>query len=200
MRLKILALVLARGKSKRLPKKNLKKVGKKTLVELAISSGKNIKEIIDVLVSTDDKEIFKLSKKAGALVPWLRPKKLSMDNTTSADSALHALNWYEKFVTKVDGLLLLQPTSPFRRKKTIRDTIALFKKYMPRQVVSVSYTKKKGNFVNGVVYLTSPIKLRRHKTFYHKDFLPLLLKSKKECLDINTIENLKLARKLHYNK
>ena len=59
MRLKILALVLARGKSKRLPKKNLKKVGKKTLVELAVSSGKNIKEIIDVLVSTDDKEIFK---------------------------------------------------------------------------------------------------------------------------------------------
>ena len=54
MKLKILALILARKNSKRLPKKNLKKIGKKTLVELSMDSAKNIKGIVDILVSSDD--------------------------------------------------------------------------------------------------------------------------------------------------
>ena len=57
MRLKILALILARKNSKRLPGKNLRKIGNKTLVEWSIDVVKNIKEIIHIFVSTDDKKI-----------------------------------------------------------------------------------------------------------------------------------------------
>lgn len=203
MKLKILALILARKKSKRLPKKNLKKIGKKTLVELAILSGKNIKEVVDILVSTDDKRIFKIAKKAGALVPWLRPRELSRDDSSSANAALHALNWYEKCIGKIDGLLLLQPTSPFRTQRTTINAIKLFKKNPSKQVVSISYAKKgvinKRKLINGVIYLTSPEKLRKHKTFSYNDFLPLPIKSKKECIDIDTIEDLKLARNFKHN-
>ena len=63
MRLKILALILARKNSKRLPGKNLRKIGNKTLVEWSIDVVKNIKEIIHIFVSTDDKKIIKIAKK-----------------------------------------------------------------------------------------------------------------------------------------
>ena len=203
MKIKILALVLARGKSRRLLKKNLKKIGNKTLVELAILSGQNIKEIVDILVSTDNKKIFKIAKKAGALVPWLRPKNLSKNTSTSAESAIHALDWYEKSVSSVDALLLLQPTSPFRKKKTIINAIRLFKKNRSKQIVSTFYTKKKiflkKELINGVIYLTPVATLKKYKTFYHKKFIPFMMRSKKEATDINTIEDLKIARKF-YNK
>ena len=97
---KILALITARKNSKRLPKKNLKKIGNKTLVEWSISSVENIREIVDIFVTTDDLNILKISKKNGAISPWLRPKRLSKDNTSSEDTVMHALKWYEKKVCK----------------------------------------------------------------------------------------------------
>ena len=128
MKPKILALITARKNSKRLPKKNLKKIGDKTLVEWSISSAKNISEIIDVFVTTDDSEILKISKKNGAISPWLRPKYLSRDDTSSEDAVMHAVKWYEKNVSKFDGILLLQPTTPFRSKNNIKKAIRYFKK------------------------------------------------------------------------
>ena len=95
-------------------------------------------------------------------------------------------------------IVLLQPTSPFRTQRTTINAIKLFKKNPSKQVVGISYTKKKGinkkKLINGVIYLTSPGKLRRYKTFSYNDFLPLPIKSKKECIDIDTFEDLKLAR------
>ena len=200
--MKILALVLARGGSKRLLHKNLRKIGGKTLVELAIASGQNLKEIVDILVSTDDEKISRISKKAGALVPWLRSKKLSKDNTSSAKSAIDALEWYQKFMGRVDGLLLLQPTSPFRKKSTIQRAIRLLKKNPNRQIVSIFYTKKKffkKKLINGVIFLTPVKQFKKYKTFYHNSFLPLLMKSKKESINIDTMEDLMRARN-YYNK
>ena len=75
---------------------------------------KNIPEICDILVSTDDPQIAQIAKDAGALVPWLRPPELGTDAARSVDVALHALEWYEGERGSVDGLLFLQPTSPFR--------------------------------------------------------------------------------------
>ena len=63
MKKKILALILARKNSKRIPGKNLRKIGKKTLVEWSIDSVKGINDIIDILVSSDDKTIVKIAKK-----------------------------------------------------------------------------------------------------------------------------------------
>ena len=156
---KILALITARKNSKRLPKKNLKKIGNKTLVEWSISSVENIREIVDIFVTTDDLNILKISKKNGAISPWLRPKRLSKDNTSSEDTVMHALKWYEKKVCKPDGLLLLQPTTPFRSKANIKKAIKFFKKNKSKPIIAVSKIINEKKFlkplVNGSFYLSS---------------------------------------------
>lgn len=126
--MRILALVPARGGSKRLPGKNIRLLGGKPLIAWSINVAKGIPAICDILVSTDDPVIAAICKEAGAMVPWLRPAELATDTASSIDVALHALDWYEAENGAVDGLLLLQPTSPFRTHKTISKAIALFEK------------------------------------------------------------------------
>ena len=112
--MKILALVTARGGSVRLPGKNLRQLGGKPLINWSIEIAQDIPEICEILVSTDNESIADISREAGALVPWLRPQEVSTNEPSSVDVALHTLNWYEAEKGIVDGLLLLQPTSPFR--------------------------------------------------------------------------------------
>lgn len=135
----VLALIPARAGSKRLPGKNIKLLGGKPLIEWSIDVAKNIDDICDILVSTDDECIADIAKNAGALAPWLRPADLSNETASSADVAMHALDWYESVKGKTDGLLLLQPTSPFRTRETILRGLSLFKKDKNhRSVVGVS--------------------------------------------------------------
>ena len=124
--MKILAIIPARGGSKRLPRKNVKLLGDKPLINWSIESVQGIGEIIDILISTDDMEIAAVAKNAHALVPWLRPSHLATDTASSVDVCLHALEWYEKEKSSVDAILLLQPTSPFRTKKKILEGVQLF--------------------------------------------------------------------------
>ncbi|MBO06560.1 MAG: cytidylyltransferase [Parcubacteria group bacterium] len=216
--MKILAVITARKNSKRLPNKNKIKLGKLPLFVWSIKAAKNIKEICDILVSTDDKEILKISKKLKVLTPWLRPKNLSTNKSKSVDVVLHALNWYENNFQKVDGVLLLQPTSPFRMKKTIKTGINLFKKNFYKPVLGVSksrhnpfltYKISKGYlvrlfkqrkqelmtyYVNGVLYLISAKDLRKTKSFFNNKSVPLIINSPKEYLDIDHFWDLKVAR------
>ena len=103
--MKILALITARSGSKRLPNKNMLKLGGKPLVKWSIDTLKEITCIKDILLSTDDNQIAEIGKKEKILVPWLRPKKLSSDNANSVDVAIHALNWYEKKISKIFSFL-----------------------------------------------------------------------------------------------
>lgn len=139
--MKILALIPARGGSKRLPKKNIRVLGNKPLIVWSIDIAKEIPEICNILVSTDDPEIAEVADKSGALVPWLRPPELASDIASSVDVCLHALNWYISKKEPIDGLLLLQPTSPFRTAEKIREGIALFQENSCKTVISVSPTK-----------------------------------------------------------
>ena len=136
--MKILALVTARGGSVRLPGKNLRPLGGKPLINWSIEIAQDIPEICEILVSTDNESIADVSREAGALVPWLRPQELSTNEASSVDVALHALNWYEAEKGIVDGLLLLQPTSPFRTRNTVLNGIALYEKMDMLPVVGVS--------------------------------------------------------------
>ena len=108
--MRILALIAARGGSKRLPGKNMRLLGGKPLIIWSIDVAKNIPDICDILVSTDDPAIAAVCTEAGAYVPWLRPAELSTDTASPVDVALHALDWYRAKKGSVDGLLLLQPT------------------------------------------------------------------------------------------
>jgi len=136
--MKILALVTARGGSKRIPKKNLRKLGGDPLILHSIRAIHDVEGICDILVSTDDQEIADICIKAGALVPWLRPAILATDEASSVDVALHALDWYESEKGKVDGLLLLQPTSPFRTEESVRQSIKIFTESGGLNVLAVS--------------------------------------------------------------
>lgn len=140
--MKILALIPARGGSKRVPHKNARPLGGLPLIVYSINAAKGIDEICDILVSTDDAMIAEVARAAGALAPWLRPSQLATDTATSADVALHALDWYETEKGAVDGLLLLQPTSPFRSRETVMRGIALFRQHGGRPVVGVSTAAK----------------------------------------------------------
>lgn len=138
--MKILALIPARGGSKRIPGKNMRDLGAKPLILWSLDSAQNITEICDIIVSTDDIHAAETLKRTNALVPWLRPAALASDSATSIDVAIHALDWYEGEKGKVDGLLLLQPTSPFRRRETILRGIKLYRENQLRPVIGLSPT------------------------------------------------------------
>ena len=216
--MKILAVILARKNSKRLKLKNKKKLGKYPLFLWSVFSASKIKNIQDILVSTDDKDIEKIcnSKKICVLK---RPKNLSKDNTSSANSAIHAVSWYQKNFEKVGAVLLLQPTSPFRLKKTIIKAINLFLKNNYKPVVSVSKLKhqlynlyeysnkrltkktakkenKKLYAANGVIYIIKFSDLKKTKSFLTKNIIPLELSSPKEILDIDDKNDFELAKLL----
>jgi N-acylneuraminate cytidylyltransferase len=214
--MKILALIPARGGSKRLPGKNIRVLGKKPLIVWSVDVAKGVPEICDILVSTDDPAIASICKDAGAMVPWLRPAELATDTARSVDVALHALDWYEAEKGAVDGLLLLQPTSPFRTPVTIRLGIQMFGKHGYQSVVGVSpihthpmwTLKTDGEYlvpymcdhgletrsqdlppafaVNGSFYLVSPATLRTRRSFMGSRLLPLIIKLPQEAVDIDT--------------
>lgn len=137
--MKILAVITARGGSKRLPGKNIRPLGGKPLIAWSIDAARASGCCLDVLVSTDDQAIADVAKAYGASVPWLRPAELATDTAGSVDVILHAVDWYEAHRSPLDGVLLLQPTSPFRSDAAIARAVDLFKSQQGRRpVVSVS--------------------------------------------------------------
>jgi CMP-N,N'-diacetyllegionaminic acid synthase len=227
--MKILALIAARGGSKRLPDKNILLLGGKPLIVWSIDIVKGVPEICDILVSTDDLVIANICKKAEAYVPWLRPKELASDDASSVDVALHALDWYESHKGPVDGILLLQPTSPFRTKKTIQEGIELFKKHNGNSVLGVSRANEnpmwmlkleqgllvplirgheindiqdsnKNYIINGSFYLVTPEDLRSRHSFFGEKIIPLIVKSQRESIDIDTAWDWKIAEKFFMNE
>lgn len=121
----ILALIPARGGSKRLPGKNVKLLGGKPLIAWSIEFARGLHGIDEMLVSTDDERIAQVSREAGASVPWLRPAQFATDTSPSSEAILHALDALEASGRRFDLLLLLQPTSPFRRAKDVLEAIRL---------------------------------------------------------------------------
>lgn len=137
----ILAIIPARGGSKRLPNKNLLKLGNKPLINWTIDLARHSNMFCDLIVSTDSEEIALTAKQAGATVPWLRPHNLSIDTSTSIEVVIHTLNWYEEVYGELDGIMLLQPTSPFRTLESISKSIAIFEfNNFESSVVSVSHS------------------------------------------------------------
>lgn len=134
---RILAVVPARGGSKRLPGKNIRPLAGLPLIAWTIRAAKASGMFSDVLVSTDAEEIAVIAREHGALAPWLRPPDISGDTATSIDVALHAVSAYEAVSGSVGSLMLLQPTSPFRSAETIRSAVELHVQAGMAPVVSV---------------------------------------------------------------
>jgi N-acylneuraminate cytidylyltransferase/CMP-N,N'-diacetyllegionaminic acid synthase len=133
----ILGLIPARGGSKGLPRKNIKLLLGKPLITWTIEQVLASKYIDKIVVSTDDEEIAEVSKKYGADVPFIRPKKLAEDNAKGIDVVLHAMNWMEENDKLYDLLMLLQPTSPLRTSQDIDKAIELLFSKKAQATVSV---------------------------------------------------------------
>ena len=116
---KILTVIPARKGSKGLKNKNILNVNGKPLIYWPIVAAKKSKLIDEVVLSTDCKTIMRLGKKFGANVPFLRPKNISKDNSTTFQVIKHSINFFSKQKIFFDYLLLLEPTSPLTTSKDI---------------------------------------------------------------------------------
>ena len=138
----IIALITARGGSKGLPGKNVRPVGGKPLIAWTIEAALGSASIKRVIVSTDDEEIARVSREAGAEVPFLRPAEIARDDSPHILTSEHAIRWLEQHDhERPDYLMLLQPTSPFRTTADVDAAIALARQHDAIAVVSVSEAK-----------------------------------------------------------
>jgi CMP-N-acetylneuraminic acid synthetase len=222
---RVLALIPARGGSKRLPRKNLLACGDRPLIAHTIAAAVAMHPPLGhVAVSTDDEEIAATSRSLGAEVPFLRPAVLSSDAATSIDVARHALDWYRENASFApDWLLLLQPTSPLRTASDIEAALSIAAGQSCDSVIGVAairhghpvhakrlaggllkpYMSEHGGTaevayaVNGAIYLTRTAAVRQG-TFYGERSLPYLMPAERS-IDIDDRFDLELASYLFAN-
>ena len=225
--MKILAIIPARKNSRRIKNKNKIILNKKKLIEHTFLVAKKSKLFTEILLTTDDKELIRLSKKYDILAPWVRPKKLSGDFSPSYKAIIHAYNWHKKNYGEVDGIFILQPTSPFRTIKTLKEMIKIFKINNKKSVVNVSkcnehpewmlkikndrilpyksqkyFTKRSQSLtslykINGLGYLINPSILKKEKTLIPKNALPCINESKIESMDVDDMQDYLIAKKIN---
>ena len=173
--MEVLAIIPARGGSQRIPRKNIKKLHGKPLIEYTIEQAKSSKLISKIVVSTDDKKIAVIAKSMGVDVPFLRPKKYSGSTSPTIDVIKHTLNYLETEQNYIpDKIIILQPTSPLRTVKVIDDSIKKLNKKIS-SVISVSSVTKHPfkSFWLNQGFLT-PFTSDHEKKFYQKQKLPKL--------------------------
>lgn len=215
-----LAIIPARGGSKRLPRKNVLDLNGKPLIAWSIEAGLNSKYIDKVVVSSDDDEILSISKKFGAET-IKRPDELASDTATTFDAIKHTIDNLDR----VDYIILLQPTSPLRDAKHIDEAIELLERKNADAVVSVcemehsplwsntlpnngsmkgflrdeilnkrSQDLEKYYRLNGAIYICRTDKLLEEKTFILKDEIYAYKMSRKFSIDIDEEIDFKLAK------
>jgi N-acylneuraminate cytidylyltransferase/CMP-N,N'-diacetyllegionaminic acid synthase len=120
----VLAIIPARGGSKGLPKKNIKLMNGKPLIQWTIETALQTTEIDTVLVTTDCPEIKSVALAAGAECPFLRPVELASDTATSFDAVKHSLDFYAEMLARdFDIIILLEPTSPLRESSDLSNML-----------------------------------------------------------------------------
>lgn len=135
---KILAVIPARGGSKRLPNKNIKELNGKPLINWTIDAALKSNYLTEVIVSTDSQDIANIAIKAGGNVPFLRPENLAKDNSTTYDTIEHAVLYYKNELGQnFDYVILLQPTSPLRDSKDIDQSIEMLFEKKSDAIISV---------------------------------------------------------------
>jgi CMP-N,N'-diacetyllegionaminic acid synthase len=121
-----LFVIPARGGSKGIPGKNIKELGGKRLITYAIDLARKFVPNDQICVSTDSKEIKQVVEQYGLNVPFLRPKNLATDTSGTREVLLHALSFYSAIGKAFKTIVLLQPTSPFRKKKHLETALNLY--------------------------------------------------------------------------
>jgi CMP-N-acetylneuraminic acid synthetase len=214
-----LAIIPARGGSKRLPRKNVLDLNGKPLIAYSIEAGLKSKYIDKVIVTSDDEEILEISKQFGADT-IKRPDELASDTATSFDAIKHTIENTDKY----DYIILLQPTSPLRNCKHIDEAIELVESKSANAVVSVCemdhsplwsntldnslsmsgflrdevLNKRSQDLetyyrLNGAIYICKTDKLLEAKSFFLKDDIFAYKMDRKSSVDIDEEIDFKMA-------
>ena len=133
----VLAIIPARGGSKRIPRKNVALLGGEPLIKYTILAALGSKRVSRAVVSTDDRQISQLSTELGAEVLFPRPRELATDTASSLDVLQHAVRHCGSGSSQAETVVLLQPTSPFRTSTHIDAAIDLFLSSQADTVIAV---------------------------------------------------------------
>ncbi|WP_296381614.1 acylneuraminate cytidylyltransferase family protein [Winogradskyella sp.] len=216
-----LVVITARGGSKGIPKKNIKLLNGKPLIQYSIDIAKAIADKKDICFTTDSEEIITVAENLGLDIPFKRPDNLATDTANSRDVILHALENYEELNNKTyDAVVLLQPTSPFRTLKQVNDCMSLYDNSMD-MVVSAKLASanpyynlyeedngflkpsKEGNYTrrqdcpevwefNGAIYVINSDSLRAQKMKAFRKVKKYMM-SEETSIDIDTPLDWKIA-------
>jgi CMP-N-acetylneuraminic acid synthetase len=134
----VIALIPARGGSKAIPRKNIAPLGGRPLLAYTAAAASASRVVDRIILSTDDAAIAEVGRSLGLEVPFLRPAAVAGDATPMLAVLEHALRWLEtEGKAEVEAILLLQPTSPFRRAHHIDEAMSIFRAKHADSVVSV---------------------------------------------------------------
>jgi N-acylneuraminate cytidylyltransferase len=125
MNMKILAIITARGGSKRIPRKNIKNFLGKPIIAYSIEAALEAGCFSEVMVSTDDEEIAAVAKSLGAKVPFMRSMETSDDYSTTADVLIEVIQSYKSIGLSFDKACCIYPTAPFVSAKKLNHACKL---------------------------------------------------------------------------
>lgn len=146
-----IAIITARGGSKRIPKKNIKEFCGKPMIAYSIEAGIQSGVFDEVMVSTDSVEIAEIAKSYGASVPFMRSEKTASDYATTRDVLMEVIHEYEKRGRTFEDMTCIYPTAPFVTAQKLRDAITLFKETKSSlliPVVQFSYPPQRAYVIN----------------------------------------------------
>ncbi len=126
--MKPICIIPARGGSKGIPKKNIKRIAGKPLLAYVIEKIKKSNIFSHIIVSTEDDQIARIAKKYGAEVPFMRPKDLATDTTPMDQVLLHAIQTLYNLEYKFEVFIWRDATTPFIQNNDIKKSIQLLKK------------------------------------------------------------------------
>ena len=222
---RILGIIPARSGSKGLKNKNIKIFAGKPLIYWTIKEAKKVKNINKLIVSTDSNKIARIAKKYKVEIPFLRPKSISKDQSSSFELLRHAINHYKKKKIIFDYLILLEPTSPLRTSEDIGYCLQYMEKNKIKSLVSVCEVKsqhpinllkieknkklilKKNKFMprrqmlekffypDGNIYIIDINLLMKSKTFYNKETCVVIFPDWKS-FEIDDINDFKFIENL----
>ncbi len=142
----VIAIIPARGGSKRIPRKNVLDFHGKPLIAWSIEAALNAKSVTRVLVNTDDEEIREVALRHGAEVPFLRPAELARDTVAIEPVLINTLEWLKAHEgVSPDALALLMPTNPMRTSEALDQAVARFNETGADSVVTVSEARANNN-------------------------------------------------------
>lgn len=135
--LRVLGVVPARGGSKGVPRKNIKKLGGKPLLQYTAEAALSAERISRTILSTEDPEIAEVGRACGLEVPFLRPPDLAQDGTPTLPVIQHVVRWVEAQGDYFNAICLLQPTTPLRTANDINTCIELLEQNDVDAVVTI---------------------------------------------------------------